>query len=117
MHSGIVQIDQQEYKQSEISVAQYMKVLESICAEVSSEIAYFEEFFGDKRPSSVVVSKSESDYFDVMIEEKNQFTKRYIKTIVRDLLVSYSRYSHGFDSQVKRIEQIESLLKKNTLKK
>ncbi len=38
---------------------------------------------------------------------KIQHVKRYIKTVKKDLRVSFSRYLFGFDAQMKQVERIE----------
>ncbi|MBL4588262.1 hypothetical protein JKY79_02875, partial [Candidatus Babeliales bacterium] len=38
---------------------------------------------------------------------KIQQVKRHIKTVKKDLRVSFSRYLYGFDAQMKQVERIE----------
>ncbi len=42
-----------------------------------------------------------------LVAGKIQHVKRYIKTVKKDLRVSFSRYLFGFDAQMKQVERIE----------
>ncbi len=111
VQAGKVHIDQDEYAKSEVSVVRYADLLDGIGAELQSEINYFSLFLGDNRPKHIIAQKNSSDVFDSVMQEKVKTIKRYLKTIKRDLSVSYSRYCFGFDSQIKRINYIEAMLK------
>jgi len=105
--SGKVQIHQDEYKKSEESVTQYAGLLDNIMVEIDSEISYFGLFLGEELPGQVVAWMSEPDDFIAYIKEKVRFIKKYVKSIRKDLNISFSRYNFGFQAQIKRILQVE----------
>lgn len=109
--SGKVQIHQDEYKKSEESVVQYAGLLDNIVTEIDSEISYFSLFLSKEIPGSIVAWMSEPDDFIAYIKEKVRFIKKYVKSIRKDLNISFSRYNFGFQAQIKRILQVESFVK------
>lgn len=111
IQSGKVQIDEHEFKQSATSVAQYGTVLDGLCVQIDDEISYFKSFLDEKRPLHVDVPITSSDKFEVIFDERIHEAKRYIKTIGRDLLISASRYGHGFAAQLRRISEVEAMVK------
>lgn len=109
--SGKVQIHQDEYKKSEESVVQYAGLLDNIVAEIDSEINYFNLFTGNDLPGQVVAWAKEPDTFVEYIREKIRFIKKYVKSIRKDLNVSFSRYNFGFQAQIKRVLQVEAYVR------
>lgn len=109
--SGKVQIHQDEYRKSEESVTQYAGLLDNIIIEIDSEINYFGLFMGNDLPGQVVAWMSEPDDFFIYIKEKVRFIKKYVKSIRKDLNISFSRYNFGFQAQIKRILQVEAYIR------
>lgn len=109
--SSKVQIHQDEYKKSEESVTQYAGLLDNIVAEIDSEINYFGLFIGEELPGQVVAWAPEPDDFITYIREKVRFIKKYVKSIRKDLNISFSRYNFGFQAQIKRILQVEAYIR------
>lgn len=107
---GDVKINQQEYKKSEISVLHYMHLLKNISLETDKEMAYFAQFLKEDHPKLIIAKTTESDNFEKLVQSKISLAKRYVKTISKDVQVSYSRYCYGFDAQLKRIIYIEALV-------
>ncbi len=107
-----VQIDQDDYKNSEKSVIQYGVLLDNICAELRDESAWFTLFLSGKSPAHVIVRNDSPSFFDAVAQAKVKGIRGHIKSMNRDLEISFSRYSYGFDEQLKRIAYIESLIKK-----
>ncbi len=110
-----VDVDQTEYEKSEISVLEYSGLLDNICAELNSEHISLTLFLSDKCPKHVIVGAHAAESFSVVAQEQINAIKRHVKAIQRDLDVSYSRYSYGFDAQLKRIDYVESLVKKEEI--
>lgn len=110
--SELVKIDEREYQKSEESVAQYAQLLDGICQELVTEKNLCEHFVGDTLPEVVVIGKGTASSFIDVARYKIKAVKHHLKTIERDLSISYSRYSFGFDSQLKRIAYVQSALKK-----
>lgn len=109
--SGKVNIDQAEYKKSEASILQYSTMLNNICSELEAEKDFFSLFLSDKCPSHVIVLSKASDCFEEIAAIRVRLLRSYLKTVCRDLSISYSRYSYGFETQLNRISYIESCIK------
>lgn len=111
VESGKVHINQDEYHKSEESVIQYAGLLENIVNEITGEIAFFGLFVSDKAPRHVVVWNEDPDDFIEFIKAKVRFIKKYVKSIRKDLNISFSRYNFGFQAQIKRILQVEAYIR------
>lgn len=111
LQSGKVNVDQAEYKKSEASIAQYATMLNNICSELEAEKSFFTLFLSDTCPSHVIVRSNVSDRFEEAAALKAKALKSYLKSVCRDLSISYSRYSFGFETQLNRIAYIESRIK------
>lgn len=111
LQSGKVNVDQTEYTKSEASVLQYVSMLDAICAELEAEGNFFSLFLRDTCPSHVIVHQGVSEPFDEVVMVRTKSVKHYIKTIYRDLSISYSRYNYGFETQLNRISYVESCMK------
>jgi hypothetical protein len=105
--SGKVRINQDEYVQSEESVNQYAGLLDNIVNEVENEMNFFRRFTANAMPTQVVAWLHEPDDFNEFIKAKVKFVKKYVKSIKKDLNVSFSRYNFGFQSQISRITYVE----------
>lgn len=111
VNSGKVQIQQDEYRKSEESVNQYAGLLDNIVAEIDSEVNFFQLFLSESLPAQVVAWASEPDDFFAYVKEKTKFIKKYVKSIRKDLNVSFSRYNFGFQAQIKRILHVEAYIR------
>lgn len=111
VESGKVHINQDEYQKSEESVIQYAGLLENIVNEITGEIAFFGLFSTDNAPKHVVVWNEDPDDFLEFIKAKVRFIKKYVKSIRKDLNISFSRYNFGFQAQIKRILQVEAYIR------
>jgi hypothetical protein len=110
INSGKVQIHEDEYKRSEESVIQYAGLLDNIIVEIDNELNFFGLFLADQTPSQIVVWMNEPDSFHEYLLGKISFIKKYIKNIRKDLNVSFSRYTFGFQAQIQRILQVEAYI-------
>lgn len=104
-----IHLNQQEYKKSELGVISYERLLDGVIDSLEFEINYFSSFLNDNPPSLAIVNEHDVD-FSVFVTERVKNTKRYLKTVAKDLQVSYSRYNYGFDEQLKRILYVEALM-------
>lgn len=109
--TGKVQIDQDEFSRSEASVMRYAEVLNQIILEVERERSFVEQLLSKEAGSPVKVWKKDSDNFEEFVLARVKFIKQYIKTVKKNVSVSFSRYCFGFNAQDQRISYIESLLR------
>lgn len=102
-------IDEQVLSRNEASINHYMKLLEELLGEVKQETDRFNLF---ARANNIYVNALAVELvphnFLQILEEKIKNTKRYIKNVQRDINISYSRYSFGFESQMKQIAYLEA---------
>ena len=109
--SGKVLIHQDEYKKSEESVTQYAGLLDNIVIEIDSECDFFNQLVSDSLPPLVIAWANEPDNFNDYVMKKVRFVKKYIKSIRKDLNISFSRYNFGFQAQFKRILHVVAYIR------
>ena len=112
--SGKVQIHHDEYMKSDESVQQYAVLLNNIIAEIQNEEGTFVKMLSGDLSRYVLVYLYESNDFGRYVEDKVGFVRKYVKNIRKDLNVSYSRYSFGFEAQLKRILHVEHFIRYET---
>jgi len=115
MDSGKVQIDQEEFNRSEVSVLRYAEVLNQIIAEVEQEGMFISKLLRQEPGAIMHVWKQDADSFEAYVQARIKFVKQYIKTVKKNLFISFSRYCFGFDAQEQRIGYIESLVRNAVL--
>lgn len=108
--SGKVHIQQEEYEKSEESVQQYAQLLDSVIAEIEGELLVFKDFLNAEIEYAFAYLH-ESNNFDQFLKNRIAFVRKYVKNIRKDLNVSYSRYSFGFEAQMKRILNVENFVR------
>jgi len=107
-----VNINQREYLEAEKSVTKYLDLLQSIVDEVSGEISRYAMLFPtDGQLDEITVWKNDPSDFSEYVEYAVKNIRKYAKSVRKNLVVSYSRYSFGFESQLKKISYLESVLK------
>jgi hypothetical protein len=111
MESGKVQIDQEEFNRSEVSVLRYAEVLNQIIVEVEQERVFAHKLLSQEPGSVIQGWKRDPDDFEPYAQARVKFIKQYIKTVKKNLFISFSRYCFGFDAQEQRIGYIESLVR------
>jgi uncharacterized protein YukE len=108
--SGKVEVNQDEYKRSEESITHYVELLDNIVNDINQECNIFSQCL-DNKNTTIEVTEKDPDIFEEFVSAKIHNARRYVKTVKRDLAISFSRYHFGFDAQLKRIAQIELYLK------
>ncbi len=112
--SGKVNVDASEFEKSDVSVQEFVALLDRMIEEVDTDYVYYKELASDQPPVTMIVFKVERSGFEEVIKERIEMIKRYVKTARRDLAVSYSRYCYGFEAQIRQILFVEQvLMKKN----
>ncbi len=109
--SGKVNIDDNEFQKSETSVQEFVQLLDRMTMEISKDIRYYSSFLSDNPPSFIYVLKHQPDSFELHISNRIAGVKKYVKEAKRDLMISFSRYSHGFDGQIRQILYIEQVVR------
>lgn len=108
-----VRIDKAEIERSEKSAHSYTQLLDGIINELSGEIAYYNVFLSDEKPpvDKIVVPLQAPDKIEDYLELQMNGVKRYLKNVKRDIAISFSRYTFGFDEQLKHLTYVESFIK------
>ncbi len=108
-----VRIDKAEFERSEKSAQSYTHLLDGIINELSGEIAYYNVFVSDEAPpmDKVVVPLQAPDKIEDYLELQMNGVKRYLKNVKRDIAISFSRYTFGFDEQLKHLTIVEAYIK------
>lgn len=106
-----VTINQDHYSHFDQSITTYVQLLGDIGNEIGREIASLARYADLTEPTTIRLLKTEPISSGVVfITEKTKWMKRHVKTVRKDLLVSFSRYRFGFESQIKQVEALEHML-------
>jgi hypothetical protein len=112
--SGKVNIDTTEFEKSDVSVKEFVGLLDRMIQEVDADYVFYKSFTENEPPATITVFKVEQrGSFEDVIKERIDMIKRYVKTARRDLAVSYSRYCYGFEAQIRHILYVEQVLKRS----
>lgn len=110
--SGKVNIDEEEFRKTETSVAEFVGLLDKMIDEINRDVIFYQSLLSDNPPSHVFAYKDESDDFGDQLENRISSIKKYAKNAKRDLAISYSRYCFGFDAQIRQISYVEVVLQR-----
>lgn len=108
-----IAIKADKFAESEKSIEQYVTLLKNIEAEVEHEIAYLQRLHALKEPTFIVVHKYDPFLYEEYIASKVLSVKRYIKTVRKNLDVSFSRYTFGLENQIKSLQYLQLSLGEN----
>ncbi|MCB9493204.1 MAG: hypothetical protein H6679_02935 [Epsilonproteobacteria bacterium] len=109
VESGQLKIDDKEVKRSVESVTKYVALLDRLIQEILGEQQYF-MFLLSSPPAKEFESSEQENHFYSLVEVKIKQVRSYMRRIKKDLDVSYSRYSHGFDMQMKQMSYLEHVV-------
>ena len=110
VQSGKVQVDQKEYAQSAQSVEHYAGLLKKIATETSREKEFFTRIREAAKPLYLVVWHHAPSDLPAYIREKIKAQKKYMKSVKKDLAVSFSRYNYSFEAQARHIAYVEGIV-------
>ncbi|MBM3893482.1 hypothetical protein FJ365_03740 [Candidatus Dependentiae bacterium] len=108
--SGKVNVDQSEFDKSDVSVHEFVGLLDRMVEEVDADYQFYKQLVSDTPPPKMLVFKVEHGTFEEVVKQRIEMIKRYVKTAKRDLAVSYSRYCYGFEAQIRQILFVEQVL-------
>jgi hypothetical protein len=108
--SGKVNVDQSEFDKSDVSVHEFVGLLERMIEEVDADYQFYKLLVSEAPPATMLVFKVEHGTFEEVVAQRIEMIKRYVKTAKRDLAVSYSRYCYGFEAQIRQILFVEQVL-------
>jgi len=105
---GFISIDKDQAKRFEESIKTYLGLLYSISVELTQEIDFFKPYFVTPQPATVPVPIAVTTDAGTFISMSIDGIKRHAKTVRKGMIVSYSRYGHSLDSQMKQLTLLES---------
>lgn len=107
----IVSIDEQAIIFSDERLKKFVELLDAMAKEIARSIEFYQSLIALDHPAQVVVMRDTPDAFDIYILDRVKNIKGYVKKAKKDLAVSFSRYTLGFDYQRRQVEHIEELVK------
>ena len=109
--SQTINVDQSEVDEAEKGVSSYTELLNNIASDVESEIAHMKQFLDEDEKRIVIADMAEPDTMDALIGTKIKRAKKYVRSVTRDLRISFSRYHYSFKAQMQRLNYVERLAK------
>ena len=103
-------IDRKDLEQSKQSISQYNDLLENVIKEISAEIEHFSQYASQDKPTLIIAWQNEPDTASEFFASKIKWIRKYIKSVRKNLMVSFSRYNFGFENQSKRLSYAEHLI-------
>jgi len=110
MDSDQITINEKEFAQSAGNITKYTQLLDKIIQEVHQEARYFSAILHNKKPHIIRAWARDPSEPNEFIKHKIKWIKKYIKTIRKDLQVSYSRYNFSFDMQMNKLKFTATML-------
>lgn len=107
-----IHVNSEHYNHFDQSITTYVNLLLNISQELEAELIHFVPYTTETPPPVIMVHKDDVDDTTLYFIQKIRWIKRHVKTIRKDLMVSFSRYSFGFDSQMKQLDAIEAYMQK-----
>jgi pyruvate/oxaloacetate carboxyltransferase len=103
-----ITVDVDGHKRFQQSIATYLALLQSVIDEINTELTALGPCASEKPPETIPVpANSPIDNAAIYLMARIEWLRRQNKKIRKDLTVSYSRYSYGFDSQEQRLEALQ----------
>lgn len=101
-------INQEVFDSNEDSIGRYLKLVDELIQEVRAEVELIAMMIQCKKiyMTEAAMSAYAQDKLSI-IKNKIKNSRRYVKSVRRDINVSYSRYSHGLSAQMKQIAYFE----------
>ncbi len=109
--SQTINVDQTEVDEAEKGVSTYTELLNNIARDVEGEVAHLKQFLTDDEKRIIIADMSEPDTMDALVGTKIKHAKKYVRSVTRDLRISFSRYHYSFKAQMQRLNYVESLAK------
>lgn len=108
--SGGIKLNEEDFKKSQDSFVKYEDSLRRVFAEVSGDIDFYTTLISQNPPKTIKVFKDSTDNANLYLDEKLRSSKRYIKSMLKDVRVSYSRYNVGLQEQIRKLDYLASYL-------
>jgi hypothetical protein len=105
--SNKVKINHKEREQAKENVSRYSMILDNIAMEIIQELSFFAGILSETPPKAFVVPISFPNSFIVYLVFRIKGGQRYVKNIVKNITVSFSRYRYSFEEQLKRLDVMQ----------
>lgn len=107
IHSKVVSVDQGAKKAVENDVKKYSLILKRVVSELEMELKSLGTYLGKELPTMIVAFKDEPDDFVAYLKNRLKGTRRYIKTVRKNLNVSFSRFQMDLNYQLQRLHGLQ----------
>lgn len=114
--AGQIQLKEEDYKKSKETFVRYENYLNQVLGEVIGDLSFFSSLIAEKPLEKIRVFKDVTDDSEQYLNDKLKAAKKYIKKMLKDLRISYSRYEVGFQEQIKKLDYLVAYLKASQLK-
>ncbi len=111
-----IEINKEVFKDFDKNFVNYSSVAQFYIQELAFYISYYSKYLADDHPKEMLVDKNSSDLFFDHISIIIRRLKNLAKKRSKDIMILFSRYDHGFNTQLRQLNIVESYLKANPKK-
>jgi len=111
-----IEINKDIFKDFDKNFVNYSSVSQFYIQELDFYISYYSKYLADGHPKEMLVDKNSSDSFFDHISIIMKRLKNLAKKRSKDVRILFSRYDHGFSTQLRQLNVVKSYLKKNSSK-
>jgi hypothetical protein len=108
--SGKFKINEHEFEKFYHGVDEYIKLLDTMLQEVDRDLAFYQSYMSSTPPEFITVERAAPDSFEQILQLRFKMVRKNVKNAKHDLAISYSRYCFGFESQMRQILYVESVV-------
>jgi hypothetical protein len=108
--AGKFKINENEFEKFYHGVDEYIKLLDTMLQEVDRDLAFYQSYMSPTPPEFITVERAAPDSFEQVLALRFKMVRKNVKNAKHDLAISYSRYSFGFESQMRQILYVESVV-------
>ena len=95
----------------------YAALIQQALSELDSYSQFYTQYLTDTSPQLKEIAEKAPQYIEQHIEQQIKLLKKYLKRREKEFAVFFSRFDHGFDNHLKRIQSIENYLQQKQSKK
>jgi hypothetical protein len=108
--SGKFKINEGEFERFYHGVDEYIKLLDNMLQEVDRDLAFYQSYASTTPPEYITVERTAPDSLEEILQLRFKMVRKNVKNAKHDLAISYSRYCFGFESQMRQILYVESIV-------
>lgn len=109
-----IEINQNLFKDFDKNYVNYSAVAQFYIQELDFYISYYSKYLGKDHPKEMLVDKDSSDSFFDHLSHIIRRLRNFAKKRSKDVTILFSRYDHGFNTQIRQLDIVKSYLRSNT---